>query len=115
VTWSVRSPLRATRSAGVEAGNGAVKERGERKPEPAKQAQRLVHETWGAHEALLARSRSVSGGRVGPVATQCVTVASEEAPFVLGHGGALPHVEVAFETYGRLNDAADNAILIAMR
>jgi homoserine O-acetyltransferase len=35
-----------------------------------------------------------------------------DEPFGLESGGTLPNVTVAFETYGQLNEAADNAILI---
>src|SRR3954454_16570865 len=34
------------------------------------------------------------------------------APFRLSLGDALPEVDLAYETYGQLNDARDNAILI---
>ena len=33
-------------------------------------------------------------------------------PMKLRHGGVLPSVEVAYETYGTLNEARDNAVLI---
>ncbi|ORZ18586.1 homoserine O-acetyltransferase [Absidia repens] len=33
-------------------------------------------------------------------------------PFLLDHGGILPHVTVAYETWGQLNAAKDNCILI---
>ena len=39
------------------------------------------------------------------------TVTFDE-PLLLEHGGELPSVTVAFETYGRLNPQADNAVLI---
>ncbi len=35
-----------------------------------------------------------------------------EEPLALELGGELPEVTVAYETYGQLNDAADNAVLI---
>jgi len=35
-----------------------------------------------------------------------------EEPFELERGGRLPSVTVAYETYGRLNDRRDNAVLI---
>jgi homoserine O-acetyltransferase len=72
----------------------------------------LVHETWGDHAALLARSESSHPGSVGPVESQLFGVASAAAPLQLQLGGSLPQVAVAFETYGRLNAAADNAILL---
>jgi homoserine O-acetyltransferase/O-succinyltransferase len=40
---------------------------------------------------------------------QCVTFLE---PLVLEGGGCLPVVQVAYETYGRLSPAADNAVLI---
>ncbi|KAG2195614.1 hypothetical protein INT47_005982, partial [Mucor saturninus] len=33
-------------------------------------------------------------------------------PFLLDHGGILPRVEIAYETWGTLNEKKDNAILI---
>ncbi|MDY0166262.1 MAG: homoserine O-acetyltransferase, partial [Thermoguttaceae bacterium] len=35
-----------------------------------------------------------------------------DAPFSLQHGGCLPEVTVVYETYGKLNAAGDNAVLI---
>lgn len=35
-----------------------------------------------------------------------------DEPFDLERGGRLPHVTVAYETYGRLSPAADNAVLV---
>ena len=89
-----------------------MKERSQRRPEPSASPLRLVHETWGDHEALLARTRTVSGGRVGQVDTRSLTIATPDAPLELQRGGVLSHVDVAFETYGTLNEAGDNAILI---
>lgn len=40
-------------------------------------------------------------------------VASQENPLVLKRGGCLTDVTVAYETYGTLSAAADNAILVA--
>ncbi len=71
----------------------------------------LVHETWGDHAALLARSGD-SGGGVGLVRAQSLTVATPENPLRLEYGGVLPHVTVTFETYGELNVAKDNAVLL---
>jgi len=89
-----------------------MKDREERRPEASSSPLRLVHETWGVHEALLARSRTVSGGRVGRVETKTIRVANEQNPLQLEHGGDLTQLDVAYETYGTLNADADNAILI---
>ena len=71
----------------------------------------LVHETWGDHAALFARTRRDAGG-VGLVTPQVVEVATPENPLRLEYGGTLEHVSVTFETYGELSAAGDNAILI---
>lgn len=44
--------------------------------------------------------------------TQRVVVATPERPLLLASGRALEHVEVAYETYGTLNAAADNAVYV---
>jgi homoserine O-acetyltransferase len=72
----------------------------------------LVHETWGDHEALLARTRSLPGGRVGQVDTQVMDVAGPHDPLPLERGGELQPVALAYETYGELNALGTNAILI---
>ena len=51
-------------------------------------------------------------GSVGDVETQFFTFGSEADPFVLSSGDKLPSVTLAYETYGTLNPAKDNAILI---
>ena len=71
----------------------------------------LVHETWGDHAALLARSQGSSAG-VGVVKPQIVTVATPENPLRLEYGSILSDVCVTFETYGELNAAKDNAVLL---
>ena len=71
----------------------------------------LVHETWGDHAALLARSQGSSAG-VGTVKPQTLTVATLENPLRLEYGGILSDVCVTFETYGELNAAKDNAVLL---
>jgi homoserine O-acetyltransferase len=52
----------------------------------------------------------VAEGSVGIVATQSVTF--EDDPLPLDFGGSLGPITVAYETYGTLNAAADNAILV---
>ena len=71
----------------------------------------LVHETWGDHAALFARTQRDAGG-VGLVTPQAIEVATPENPLRLEYGGTLEHVSVTFETYGELSAAGDNAILI---
>ncbi|MBC8144854.1 MAG: homoserine O-acetyltransferase, partial [bacterium] len=39
-------------------------------------------------------------------------ITSRNSPFALDSGSALSHVEIAYETYGTLNEARDNAILV---
>lgn len=34
------------------------------------------------------------------------------SPFLLDHGGVLPNFDIAYETWGQLNEKRDNAILI---
>jgi len=85
--------------------------RGQRRP--ATDAGRtLVHETWGDHAALLARTEPSSDGSVGKVLPQVVDVAGPADPLRLQYGGVLERVAVAFETYGELNAAGDNAVLV---
>ena len=72
----------------------------------------LVHETWGDHAALLARSGADKSGSVGRVKPQLVDVATPEDALELQYGDRLEQVAVAYETYGQLNAAADNAVLI---
>lgn len=49
---------------------------------------------------------------VGSTRTQRVAVATPGDPLVLAGGRTLEHVEVAYETYGELNAARDNAIYL---
>lgn len=72
----------------------------------------LVHETWGDHAALLARAEADRSGSVGKVSPQIIDVATPENPLTLEYGDVLNTVAVAFETYGELNAAGDNAILL---
>ncbi len=71
----------------------------------------LVHETWGDHAALLARS-SQQPGSVGIVTPQLLDIASTASPLELELGGQLEQVAISFETYGELNAERDNAILL---
>ncbi len=52
--------------------------------------------------------------RVGddPAERQFFTFATPDRPFVLEGGGALSEVRVAYETWGELDEAASNAVLI---
>lgn len=72
----------------------------------------LVHETWGDHAALLARGSAGQGGSVGRVEPQLLDVATPAAPLQLQHGATLSRVAVAYETYGELNPAGTNAVLV---
>ncbi|HEX9855636.1 MAG TPA: homoserine O-acetyltransferase [Acidimicrobiia bacterium] len=49
---------------------------------------------------------------VGSVSTKFFTFGSADRPFVLMNGAALPEVTLAYETYGALNEARDNAVLV---
>jgi homoserine O-acetyltransferase len=51
-------------------------------------------------------------GSVGVVSTRTVRLFTAEEPLVLQLGGALGPVDVAYETYGTLSSAADNAVFI---
>jgi homoserine O-acetyltransferase len=47
-----------------------------------------------------------------PVETRFQNVATPDRPLRLFNGQALPEVTLAYETYGRLNDAGSNAVLL---
>src|SRR4030042_317790 len=49
---------------------------------------------------------------VGLVQTRTVRVVQQDEPLLLECGKTLGPIDVAYETYGRLNEAGDNAILI---
>tara|TARA_R110000850_G_scaffold145753_14_gene267994 strand:+ start:984 stop:2153 length:1170 start_codon:yes stop_codon:yes gene_type:complete len=49
---------------------------------------------------------------VGQVETKFQTIATRENPFEFRCGGSLKHVEIAYETYGSLNEEGTNAILL---
>lgn len=51
-------------------------------------------------------------GSVGIVETRTLRVVEQEQPLALECGKTLGPIDVAYETYGRLNEAGDNAILI---
>jgi homoserine O-acetyltransferase len=53
-----------------------------------------------------------SAGSVGIVETRFVRLVSEDKPLELECRKTLGPIDVAYETYGRLNEAGDNAILI---
>ncbi|MDO9498380.1 MAG: homoserine O-acetyltransferase [Nocardioides sp.] len=51
-------------------------------------------------------------GPLGYVETQRVVLAGPDDPLHLRGGGRLDHVEVAYETYGELSPARDNAVFV---
>ncbi|MCD4533102.1 homoserine O-acetyltransferase [Nocardioides sp. cx-169] len=51
-------------------------------------------------------------GALGYVETQRVVLAGADDPLLLRGGGRLDHVEVAYETYGELSPARDNAVFV---
>ena len=51
-------------------------------------------------------------GNVGLVETKNLRLTLPPEGFKLENGGALPELQVAYETYGRLSPAADNAVYI---
>ena len=52
------------------------------------------------------------GKGIGLVETRFFTFGSESVPFVCESGENLPEVTLAYEVYGELNEAGDNAILL---
>ncbi len=72
----------------------------------------LVHETWGNHEALIARVQTNKSGNVGTIKPQTAELASQKDPFNFEYGKSLDSITINYETYGELNTAKDNAILI---
>ncbi len=59
-----------------------------------------------------AQTRLGAGPGVGTVSTQRIVVATPDDPLALTCGRTLDHVEVAYETYGTLNAAGDNAVAV---
>ncbi|PIF03272.1 MAG: homoserine O-acetyltransferase, partial [Propionibacterium sp.] len=49
---------------------------------------------------------------LGAVTTQRLSVGSPTEPFVCASGAELPGIEIAFETYGELNDDRSNAVYV---
>ena len=54
----------------------------------------------------------VENNSVGIVQTQTMRVVEPERPLKLECGKTLAPIDVAYETYGRLNNAGDNTVLI---
>ena len=71
-----------------------------------------MHETWGDHAALIARSAASPDGSVGTVVAKVMDVATPDDPLALELGGELVRVALAYETYGELNARGDNAVLV---
>jgi homoserine O-acetyltransferase len=57
-------------------------------------------------------SGAPDAGSVGVVRTQTVRLFTAEHPLVLERGGTLGPLDVTYETYGTLSDAADNAVFV---
>jgi homoserine O-acetyltransferase len=79
-----------------------------------RQFERLHERAWRAtgEPAATARPKTARDG-VGLVRWQSARFTfPEDAPFALELGGALPHLDLAYECYGTLNAARDNAILL---
>ncbi|HOC13327.1 MAG TPA: homoserine O-acetyltransferase, partial [Propionicimonas sp.] len=55
---------------------------------------------------------STQAGSVGLVNTQTVRLFGADVPLELAQGGTLGPVDVAYETYGTLSPAADNAVFV---
>ncbi len=55
---------------------------------------------------------SAENNSIGIVQTRTMRVVEQEQPLKLECGKKLAPIDVAYETYGRLNDAGDNVILI---
>lgn len=72
----------------------------------------LVHETWGNHEALIARVQTNKSGNVGKIIPQTASLASTNNPFEFEYGKSLNNLTINYETYGKLNANKDNAILL---
>ncbi|MEN6576013.1 MAG: homoserine O-acetyltransferase [Phycisphaerales bacterium] len=53
-----------------------------------------------------------NGNSVGLVETRFIRLVEQDKPLLLECGKTLGPIDVAYETYGRLNEARDNAILI---
>ena len=54
----------------------------------------------------------LSENSVGIVKTETMRIVEQDSPLKLACGKALAPIDVAYETYGKLNDAQDNTILI---
>jgi homoserine O-acetyltransferase len=72
----------------------------------------LVHETWGDHAALLARSQVDTRGNIGVVVPQQLALVTPAQPLTREYGTTLNHLTVMYETYGELNAKGSNAIII---
>jgi len=68
-----------------------------------------VRDSTGPESA--GKKGEISNG-VGVVQTQIIRVIEQDAPLELACGKRLAPVDVAYETYGKLNEASDNVILI---
>lgn len=68
----------------------------------------LIQEAWGDHEALLIKPPKSRWRVPPPVPAQALVGGG----FRLEYGGTLPELRLRYETYGSLNLARDNAVLV---
>ena len=68
--------------------------------------------TQSRFELYLTNMAEIGRNSVGIVKTQTIRIVGSEEPLELECGKKLAPIDVAYETYGKLNGAGDNAILI---
>lgn len=68
----------------------------------------LIQEAWGDHEALIIKPPKSRGRVAPPIPAQALVAGG----FRLEYGGTLDELHLRYETYGSLNQARDNAVLV---
>ena len=61
---------------------------------------------------MIAGMAEIEENSVGIVKTETIRVVEQDEPLELACGKMLAPVDVAYETYGQLNEAADNVVLL---